>query len=329
MQYLNECPLCSNPELELVHRPNNLQNPEARGEVPAEWGRSDYSFCSRCGLISARQRQDPGSVADFYDEFNRLERRHYVTYPLPEKYIENQTVLANGLFEASAARTKHLEEPVVLNLRSECGIVLERFRRGLATEQVYALDHFETNCRYATEDLHLPHVAVLMPGTPNIPESWPPRYDLVLANHMLTHALDLRRCMEILKALLKPGGMLLCYNEIDHAKMLLRHGVYKRGLNSFHTQLFSPKSFENLFRVCGLELVHLRSIPGIQWAVPYHSMIVIATAGAPPSGLIGDHESYRDTFKDWERRRESSRRSIVSRAKRRLKSLLQRTTPSS
>jgi SAM-dependent methyltransferase len=321
MNYLKECPLCSNPNLEPIHRDTDLKEPGARGEVPAEWGWADYAFCDRCGLIAARHRQEPASGAGFYERFKELEHRNYVTYPMPQEFIENQTTLAEGLFERAAAQLEGLVEPTILNIRSECGIVLDRFRKGLNTERVYALDLFEPNRRHAREVLGLRHVAELRIDKMTVPADWPQRYDLILANHVMTHALDLRESMAELRGLMNPDGIVLCYNEADHSQSLQRRNAYKRGINSFHKQLFDRKSFENLFRVSGMEVTPLRPLPGLRWAIPHASMIVIARQGAPPSELIGEHSAYRAIFKDWERRHEAGESSLLSLVKRRLKSL--------
>jgi hypothetical protein len=207
----------------------------------------------------------------------------------------------------------------VLNLRSECGIVLDRLREECGVQDLYALDHFDSNLRYARDDLGIRHTGRLSMTELAIPFEVK-EYDLILANHAITHAPEPMTVLRGLRALLAPEATLVMYGEEDHLELLKQGWLHERGIPSFHLQLLCERSLMNLCRLAGLEPKLLAChAEGIPWASSHHQMMMMARRSEPlPRGAIERRnpiplfESYREGRRSARRKR---RRRYLKRAK--------------
>ena len=82
------------------------------------------------------------------------------------------------------------------------------------------------------------------------------RFDLILCNHMLTHAIRPGHFLETLSAALEPGGQVYFYNEPDDRDFCVNLKIIYSVLNPFHLQTFdgpslvralAARQFETLF----------------------------------------------------------------------------------
>jgi SAM-dependent methyltransferase len=145
----------------------------------------------------------------------------------------------------------------VLHLRCDGGTLLARLREDWGVSGLFGLDYFDSNIRYATEVLQLEHIARLDAGRCLMP--FAPRFDLIISNHMLTHALDPRRFLATLREQLKPEGVVFFYNEVDHeALMAPDSGFLAGGINAFHKQLLTRVSLAHLLRAAGFRFDAVR-----------------------------------------------------------------------
>jgi SAM-dependent methyltransferase len=253
----------------------------------------EFALCHRCGLIFARCRQTTAASEAYYTAFQELERRDYAVYPPPEVFLENQRRYADQLGEVLDRENVFQVGQRVLQIRAECGMHLARLRDRHGITELYGLDYFNSNLRYAREDLGLSNVGQLHPSLEGLPFT-DRSYDVILCNHLLTHALDLPGVIRWLLSLLAPAGAVVFYGEENHDNYLRRRWPLPR-VNNYHKQLLSPESFRNLCRVHGLEMRIVHTFrERIPWAVPSRTMVAIARAGerTPPEELPEyDYES--------------------------------------
>jgi SAM-dependent methyltransferase len=79
-------------------------------------------------------------------------------------------------------------------------------------------------------------------------------FDVIVANHFLTHAHDPRALMAYFRSILSEDGTLILYNELDHDLSLKSMTAYARGLNFFHKQLFTRKTLIGFVQACGFSV---------------------------------------------------------------------------
>lgn len=278
---LNSCPACENQVLADVTLSTNVTADDVQRFGTGVLVDSDYAICPRCELIFARNRQDDAETDDYYRAFAVLEQRDYAVYPPPRDFVDAQTRFSHALLDLLDRQQILHSRLRVLNIRCELGIHLARLRDRYGVHALYGLDHFESNIHYARNDLGLAHVALLHPAKLEIPFDLP-EYDLILANHQLTHALAPAALMRRLKQLLAPKGLLVLFNELDHARLFQDAKFFRQGIISYHKQLLTQRSLENFCRLSGLEPRMLaRDAEGMRWASGRHSMVLLAHARAP------------------------------------------------
>ena len=281
MKTLSQCPACGSQELLPVDFPTDLKESEIRefsGVVAAD---SDFALCARCELLFARKRQDASDTVAYYDTFTTIEKRDYAVYPPPQEFLDAQARLSEfllGLLESAGVLQGRSS---VLNIRSECGLHLAGLRDRYGFSELYGLDHFESNFRYAREDLGISHMAELHPFSPAVPFERK-RFDLVLCNHMVTHALEPMKLLAWFRELLEDGGVVVLYNEIDHLPRFYEGSLYKKGVVNFHKQLLTQKSLDNLCRLGGFDTEFLACNPEkIRWASNRGSMVFLLRPSQP------------------------------------------------
>lgn len=307
---LAECPGCAGQVFHEVYAYNDLvYRPEAAARAIAT---SAFSACSACGLFFARRRQDRDSVAEFYTNFAQFENRHYAVYPPPASYVRGKEKRAAQICAGLSERGLLRSGLDVLHIRCDGGILLARLREGWNVSGLFGLDYFDSNIRYATEVLRLPHVAKL-DGRCLIPFAH--RFDMIISNHMLTHALEPGPFLATLRALLKPGGVVFFYNENDHEVLLdTKRELLAGGINAFHKQLLTRVSLANLLGRAGL------AFEAIQRHGAWLEVLTTrATAAAStPSGDASEIARLHAMFTLWAKRHQRQR------TRRRLPRLLSR-----
>lgn len=281
MKSLTQCPACGTQELFPVDFPTDVKESEIREFAPVVTADSDFALCARCELLFARNRQDASDTVAYYDTFTTLEKRDYAVYPPPQEFLDAQAQLSDfllGLLESAGVLE---DRSSVLNVRSECGLHLAGLRDRYGFSELYGLDHFESNIRYAREDLGIPNMAELHPFSPAVPFERK-RFDLVLCNHMVTHALEPMKLLAWFRELLEENGVLVLYNEIDHTPRFSEGSLYKKGVVNFHKQLLTQRSLDNLCRLGGFETEFLACNPEkIRWASNRGSMVFMLRSGQP------------------------------------------------
>jgi SAM-dependent methyltransferase len=281
MIFWNRCPACQSADLVAVVLPSNVCQSHIDRYGAGIVTDGKYAVCRRCELLFARQRQGADEADSYYQAFAALEKRDYTTYPPPRKFLDAQTRLADKIARLLDQHDLFASRPNTLHVRCECGILLAHLRDNYGIRELHGLDHFESNLRFATLDLGLDHVSFLHPVDLNLPQASAP-FDLILANHQLTHALDPTRLLQVLRGALSENGCLVLYNELHHMPLLRQRHLYKSGVISYHKQLLTQRSLENYCRLVGLRprLVDYDTA-GISWASGSCSMMVLAWRDEP------------------------------------------------
>jgi 2-polyprenyl-3-methyl-5-hydroxy-6-metoxy-1,4-benzoquinol methylase len=296
---LAECPGCGGRAFREVYAYNDLvYRPEPAARAIAI---SAFSACSVCGLFFARHRQDCDSVAEFYTSFAEFENRRYAVYPPPATYVRGKEKRAAQICGGLAERGLLRSGLAVLHVRCDGGTLLARLRAGWNVSELYGLDYFDSNIRYATEVLNLPHVGKL-DGRCLIP--FGRRFDLIIANHMLTHALEPRPFLATLRELLKPDGAVFFYDENDHEVLLdTTRELLAGGINAFHKQLLTELSLANLLRRAGF------AFDAIQREGAWLEVLTTptTTVAATPKGEANEIARLHAMFAAWAKRHERQR----------------------
>jgi SAM-dependent methyltransferase len=275
MQSLSACPACGCEDLRDVNLATNL-SPKFRKVIgdTAIW-EADYASCPRCDLIFARNRQEREEIDAYYNAFPIIEHRDYVTWPLPQQFIDQQNAFCDRLVGNLEKADLIRPDMSVLNLRCEYGVHLARLRDAYGVTRLYGLDHFATNLRYGREVLGLANLDLLSPYLSALPFG-DMKFDLILANHLMTHALDPMGLLQILKDRLAPGGAILFYNELDHVALMDEPKLFKRGVISYHKQLLAKPSLDNMLRLSGFDTEWIDYDPvGFKWASGRQSRTVV------------------------------------------------------
>ncbi len=251
MQRLDSCPACGAGRGAEIFTDNDLTGNRT---LPEALWRSEYTLCGNCGLIYAAWRQETSVATPYYDLFPELEHRSYGVYPPPEGYRNGKLSVARwiaGILEANGLLD---EGRSLLHIRCDFGSLAQELAKTSPGIKITGGDYFESNVRFARESGNLEDVYLLDPaGIETLPGK---QFDIVVVNHMFTHAIDLQSDLKACLAMLKPGGTMFVYNEIDFMETVNPGGRYFRlaPVNNYHKQLFTPGSIRRFFEHAGLEL---------------------------------------------------------------------------
>jgi SAM-dependent methyltransferase len=248
---LAKCPCCFADKAELLFKANDHST---NLFVSPGLKNGEYSLCHNCGVVYAALRSTPQSARAYYELFSKTQRARYDVYP---------PVTANSKRPIAKKIVRLLQERgllqagiVVLHVRCDSGALLNELRATNADGIVHGLDYFESHVRYVREQGFA--AAPLNPGRIELP--FGVKYDMIVSNHQLTHAIDPRDYLDRVRNALKPGGHILFYNETDH-DLLFDSGSehYRRAeMINYHKQLFVRESFEALLSEAGLDWEYLR-----------------------------------------------------------------------
>ncbi len=281
---LPTCPVCGHAErtpactfnrFALVERP-----PDERAAA------YHYALCHGCGVVYATRRPagarykwlfeqfettlgrkvtddaNPGKLALSSRRLTPAHREHLSRVAAHGVFVSDHLGLKRreylpALFRDRASNSVHAEiigslvplnAPRVLEVRSRLGTISATLGRLYGAEScVMAI--FESQ-QFLIQEVY------------GIPAAWPidferfqipfeGHFDLIVANHMLTHVHRPADFLAEVRNHLRPGGWLYLYNETDEGEFLKRGKLMFNNLNPFHFQTFNSASLVRALAVHG------------------------------------------------------------------------------
>jgi SAM-dependent methyltransferase len=180
----------------------------------------------------------------------------------------------------------------VLEVRSRTGTILDGLRRAWGAE-VFAMPIWESQQFLLREVYGIETSELIDFDRFAIPFDGP--FDLIVCNHMFTHALRPQAFFAELRSKLKPGGYLYCHNEPDDAEYLVGGQSMLATLNPLHLQAFDQASMRRALAANGFEVV-------FQKHAPNESQFCVARSVDPVSVQMTERqrasrvEAYRRAF---------------------------------
>lgn len=308
---VTHCPACAGGDFEPVFRAEGVRhNSLARldpSEAPAGvdpgfykiYGRPRWSVCKACGLAFAGLRPSDDGVEDWYlPLFKVAEERGYDTLPLPDDYVAGKTETHDRLYEVLSGAGLIPQGARLLHVRCATGGLLE-LARDKDGADVWGLDFFGACVAHANG--RLGEDRVLQMTRPE-PETAPggKAFDVIVSNHMVTHSHDPAALMERFRGWLAEDGVLVVYNEPDHAVTLKNSGAYPRGLNFFHKQLFTEATFVASMRAWGFEPTRV-TVEGPDARKFQKNMMFACRKREPLAPPRGDWRGIAGALRGWSR----------------------------
>ena len=306
---LDACPVCGGTGRTLVNPWNKfILIPKAPDQTSAQY---DYSVCHACGVLYATRRPigsryhfllahfgevvakrgskgsgaitnrllNPYPLSDedreelkrlaahgvFVSDHLGLTGKQYLA-PLLRDRMENSihTDIIGSLIEPRGAR--------VVEVRSRAGTILDGLRRSWGAT-VFAMPIWESQ-QFLLRELFgittsplidFEHFAIPFDGA----------FDLIVCNHMFTHALRPRDFFAELRRKLKPSGHIYLYHEPDDAEFLAGNQSMFATLNPLHMQAFDSASLVRALAANGFETVFIKGRN-------LHHLVLARLAATPP-----------------------------------------------
>ena len=284
------CPFCGNEARTLVNEFNKLI---LMDKAPDDHSaRYDFSLCHACGISYAARRPFGERYKFLLANFGEVTAKHggdreftnpmLNPYPLTDRDREElKTRAGKGVFvsEHLGLRSKEYLEGLVrdrlensvhvdllgalvaphkariLEIRPRTGMISESLRRLFGAE-VHGMPIWESQ-RFLLQEVYGIESAGLVDYDQfTIP--YEGQFDVIICNHMLTHAVRPHEFFEVVRRSLKPGGYIYFYNEPDDAEYLLGNQSMFATLNPLHMQAFDMPSFVRGLAANGLEVVFHR-----------------------------------------------------------------------
>jgi SAM-dependent methyltransferase len=153
--------------------------------------------------------------------------------PLLRDRFENSlhTDVIGALLEPRGAR--------VLEVRSRAGSILDGLRRAWGAE-VYAMPIWESQQQLLRDVYGIETSELIDFDRFSIP--FEGEFDLIICNHLITHAVRLGEFLAEVRRKLKPGGHIYLHNEPDDAEFLAGTQSMLATLNPLHLQAFDDLS---------------------------------------------------------------------------------------
>jgi len=285
---LDACPVCTGTAFTPVCEYNKLLLLDSG--VDEEARVYNYALCHDCGVVYARRRpvgaryayllerfevtlgraQDgipraghaalrSGALTEdertalrarvrkgvFVSEHSGVSRREYLPALLQDR-------MANSVHVELLGSLLPLRAPRVLELRPRLGSIGAALQR-LYGAEVYGMPLFDGQQFLIGETYGIPVDHKVDYDQFTIP--YEGQFDLVVANHMVTHALRPREFFSTVHTRLKPGGHLYLYNEPDDRDFLENGKSMINTLNAFHMQTFDSPSIVRVLSACAFEPV--------------------------------------------------------------------------
>ena len=269
-----DCPICGSKARTMVNPFNKFvlfdQQPDTRSS------RYHYALCHECGVVSATRR--PGGpryrwLLEHFEESlgratfgtRRTGKFSLSSYKLTDDMEAKLTRLAShGVFVSDHlgvgrkeylpslladrfSNSVHIElirsllslkTPRVLEIRSRLGSIVGSLKQTDGAE-VYAMALFD-NQKFLIKQVYDIPTELIDFERFHIP--FPPPFDLIIANHMLTHAIRPSDFLATVHKNLSPGGHIYLYNEPDDAEILDEGKSMFNTLNPFHLQAFDEEA---------------------------------------------------------------------------------------
>jgi SAM-dependent methyltransferase len=169
-----------------------------------------------------------------------------------------------------------LSAPRVLELRPRFGAIGAAIRRRMGGETC-ALPLFEIQQLIVQEVAGTRADALLDYDQFTIP--YEGVFDLVVANHMVTHAVRPAEMLATIRGRMAPGGHLYLYNEPDEADFLDGGKSMFKTLNPFHLQTFDLPSLSRLLLAAGFRTIFSTHYQG--------NCVVLAELAEPTLAPLG------------------------------------------
>lgn len=283
---LAACPVCGHEERTPVCRFNRFAMFESQPDEQA--GVYSYALCHGCGVVYAARRPEGPRYQwlfqYFDDALGRMEGRAGKFALTPRRLTDEDRAHIRGLLARGVYVSDHLElrggeyfpsllsdrlgssvhveilgslvpmrSARVLELRSRVGSISDALRR-LFKAEVQILTLFETQQFVIEETYRIPTKIPINYDRFEIPFDGP--FDVIVANHMLTHAVRPQEFLATIAGHLAPGGHLYLYNEMNEDEYLVE-GKSMFNFNPFHMQAFSRRSLLRALEANGFTTVFM------------------------------------------------------------------------
>jgi SAM-dependent methyltransferase len=295
IEVIDACPVCGGAERSRVCRYNKLiLSVHPPDEASYKY---DYCLCHDCGVVSARRRPAGNRYAWLIEHFEETLGRVEVGQRLAGKAVLSSYRLtdddradlraraARGVFVSDHAgisrkeflpalltdrlsNSVHVEllgsllqlrQPRVLEIRSRVGSISAALQRMFgATTCAMAL--FESQQLLITEVYGIPAALGIDYDRFTIP--FEGTFDLIVANHMFTHAIRPREMLQTLRDRLTDDGSVYLFNEPDEGEFLAQGKSVFNTLNAFHMQAFDAPSLQRALEANGFSVTFMTLYQG-------------------------------------------------------------------
>ena len=273
------CPACGHEERTSVCRFNRFALGEWQPDTEA--GIYKYSLCHGCGAVYATRRPEGPRYRWLFEHFDdtlgRVDRVGKLAIT-PSKltpdmrdllrtrlshgvYVSDHQGLKSNEYLGALMRDRLASSPFVemigslipvqkarvLEIRSKLGSMADALRRLFAAD-VRVMTLFENQQFIIQEAYGIPAVCGIDYDRFTIP--FEGEFDLIIANHMLTHSLRPREFLAEVRKHLAPGGYLYLHTEMDEAEYLV-NGKSMFHFNPFHMQAFNRDSLMRVLAANG------------------------------------------------------------------------------
>jgi SAM-dependent methyltransferase len=286
---LTACSVCGHDAFTRVCEFNRFFLSETAPDAAAT--RADYSLCHRCGVVFARRRALGPRFRFLVEHFEETIGRVPADQSRGTKVLGSRRLTeedgrqlraraAQPMFVSEVPRPKNrqhlpqllrdrlavaahveilgslvkLNAPRVLEIRPRFGAIGGALRR-LYGGETFALPLFEAQQLLVREVYGTCAEHLLDYDAFSIPYSG--CFDLIIANHLLTHAVHPREVLATIRQRLAPGGHLYLYNEPDESDFLDGGKSIFNTLNAFHLQTFDAASLARALQSAGFEPLYI------------------------------------------------------------------------
>lgn len=295
-QHLEACPVCGDPGRTVVCPWNKFILIDRAPDASS--ARYDYAVCHACGVLYASRRPVDGRYRFLLEHFGEVTAKRGIGGQPISNLVLNPAPLtdagrdalrqlaAQGVFvsDHQGLRKSQYLAPMlrdrfensahtdiigsllsprgwrVLEVRSRAGTILDGLSRAWGA-RVFAMPIWESQQFLLREVYGIETSDLIDFDRFAIPFEEP--FDLIICNHMFTHALRPREFFAELRAKLRPGGHLYLHNEPDDAEFLNGNQSMLATLNPLHMQAFDQASLERGLAANGFRTVfqhHARNL---------------------------------------------------------------------
>jgi SAM-dependent methyltransferase len=287
---LDRCPACGHDDWTIVDPWNKfILTAKAPDDTSAQY---DYAVCHACGILFASRRPGGARYRFLLAHFGEvtakrgggaeISNRVLNPYPLddadraelrrlagPGIYVSDHLGLRNKDYLLPLLRDR-LDSSVhvdilgalvqprgarVLEIRSRSGAILDGLRRAWDA-RVFAMPIWESQQFILREILDIPTSDLIDFERFSIPFEGP--FDLIVCNHMLTHALAPTTFLAEVRRCLAPGGHIYLHAEPDDAEFLDGNQSMFATLNPLHMQAFDQRSLIRALEANGFDTVFVK-----------------------------------------------------------------------